>query len=938
MPHFTRFLIASCFLLFLSVSSRSATIKGLISDAKTGEPLVGAVVALDNTQYSVLTGLDGSYQLTNIPAGQYKLVVLFASYEKHESDITLTQDQEMKANVSLSSKSRMLHEVEIKSHYKNGSENQARSLEKNSDEIKNIMSAHTIELLPDITVANVLQRVSGVQVQRDAKGEARYTVIRGMDKRYNYTTVDGVKIPSPDDKGRFVPMDIFPSEIVERLEVIKSLTPNMEADAIGGGVNLVLKNAPDKFTINASAATGYNQNNFDHSYTSFSRKGIDFNDPYQKNGIDYAATPTDFQTSTLHYKNASAKPNALLSLSIGNRFLKNKKLGVIFSGSYQNTYKSSSSIFFLPSVQPGVVGTTGNVPAITDLELYKYSTQTTRSALHGKVDYNFNDKNNLSLYALYLQTDELEYRNIIDTTVQINRIGAGSGPVDLYDRSAFRRKSIANLTLHGEHTLINPLSLNYSLAYTKANGKVPDMTQLHLSQEYTVNTQTNEIVWKPVIFNSISHSWENTNDKDLSAYVNLVYKPEIFNRTVDIEAGGMYRNKNRDNYYNAYSLKPTNAQQPFTTVDDASVAVQNVHGMEPYNDLSYTVTENVSAEYLQAKAMILKKLQLLAGVRMEHTYLKYTIQMDPSNFTGQNGTFNYSDLLPGIHFKYGLNDKTNLRLSYYGSITRPSFFELVPYTFIGENLTEIGNYYLSHSTAKNFDFRYEYFPKGLDELLVGAFYKKIDNAIEYAFIHIGSGASQGALQPQNLDKPVTNFGVEVQAVKYFHSFGISANYTYTNSSVESEKKSRIRKPDNTGDTVLYVTQKRPLQGQAAHIANLSLIYKNPKLGMDAHLTWVYTGRHIAFISNYIDLDYWQKGTSFFDLSLEKRVAKHFSVYAKVNNLFNTSVVIELPYPKDQFVSKDQTYQLPYQTLSKNLLVKQDSYGRNYLIGVRYKID
>ena len=190
--------------------------------------------------------------------------------------------------------------------------------------------------------------------------------------------------------------------------------------------------------------------------------------------------------------------------------------------------------------------------------------------------------------------------------------------------------------------------------------------------------------------------------------------------------------------------------------------------------------------------------------------------------------------------------------------------------------------------------------------------------------------------PRNVSsKPATNYGAEFVVTKYFHYFGISANYTYTNSSITTTKLLRVKNSAGR-DTTLYTSDSRPLQGQAAHIANLALIYKNPVLGLDAHLTWVYTGRHIAFLSLYDGLDYWQRSTSFFDFSCEKRIHRHLSVYAKVNNLLNTSVELELMKSKDLFTGG--TYQLPYQTLKSNTLVEKDYYGRNYLIGIRYKFD
>ena len=109
-----------------------------------------------------------------------------------------------------------------------GRTERARGIERAAMNVVNVMSAKAIELSPDITVANVIQRMSGVTVERNSSGEGQYAILRGMDKRYNYTLVNGVKIPSPDNKNRFVPLDIFPSEMLDRLEVTKSLTANME--------------------------------------------------------------------------------------------------------------------------------------------------------------------------------------------------------------------------------------------------------------------------------------------------------------------------------------------------------------------------------------------------------------------------------------------------------------------------------------------------------------------------------------------------------------------------------------------------------------------------------------------------------------------------------------------------------------------------------------
>ncbi len=926
-------------LVFFANVSFAGTIKGVITDWKSNEPLVGATVFINGTKYGAVSGLDGSFEIKNVTPGSYDLSYKYVNYTSGNKTVTISSAEEVvKLSIAAVPASRQLNEVVVKGAHDRESDLNARKTEQNADQVMNIISANAIKLSPDITVANVLQRVSGVAVQRDATGEARYAIIRGMDKRYNTTMVNGIKIPSPDDKARYVPMDIFPAEILERLEVIKSLTPNVEADAIGGIMNMVLKTAPDHLTVQASAATGFSQTLLDRSYSHFNSSSIAAQDPYRSQGTTYKATAKDFSRDNLVFDNQAAKPNSLFSLTVGDRLGKRKKLGYIFSGSYQNTFKGSSSIFFKPSAQPDI----NNVAQFTDLELYQYDKQQTRTGLHGLVNYDINDKNSISVYGLFVQLNERETRHIIDTAVSIQRTGAGTGPVDIYARSAFRKQNISSFSLKGKHQLLDKVSADWTLAISQAKKDVPDLAELHTSTGVMKDTAGNQIVNTEQI-KSVHHSWENTKEIDKQGFLNLHYTPSVFGKLVEFTAGGMYRHKTRDNYYNEYDLT---GKHPFGNIltDSLTLDPSFAQGIKPYNQLTYTAYENVSAGYLQANFVIAKKLQLLAGVRMEHTHQHYEMSQDPNVVVGQNGTFDYYDLLPGAHFKYLLNKRTNIRLSYFQSITRPALFEVTPYGFSGEEFTENGNYNLKHSVAQNLDLRYEWFPKGLDQVLIGAYYKNIHNPIEYSLDPL-SGPSALNIVPRNpigsdSQSRATNYGLELQVTKFFHQFGVSLNYTYTNSSI-SASVIDYHKDAATSAYVKTVAQEtRPMQGQSAHVGNLSLLYKSSKIGFDAQLALAYTGEKIAFVSNFLGLNYWQKGITLLDFSFEKRIVKRISIYAKVNNLLNTPTIVELRQDKTRFVSTapGTFYQLPYQDLPNSVIVRKELFGQNYLLGLRFKLD
>jgi outer membrane receptor for ferrienterochelin and colicin len=221
-------------LLFLPVMALAGTIRGRITDARTGEPLVGATVYLRGTGHSDQAKLDGTFIIRNVATGDYEVIGQIISYQSFNQHITLTDAQpDQVLNLRLSDKNNSLNEVTIQGRRDPEGEVAARRVEQLAPSIVNVVSAQAIQVSPDITVANVLQRVSGVTLERSTNGDGRYAILRGMDKRYNYTLVNGIKIPSPDPYNRYVPLDIFPADLLQRLEVTKALTPSMEGDAIG---------------------------------------------------------------------------------------------------------------------------------------------------------------------------------------------------------------------------------------------------------------------------------------------------------------------------------------------------------------------------------------------------------------------------------------------------------------------------------------------------------------------------------------------------------------------------------------------------------------------------------------------------------------------------------------------------------------------------------
>jgi len=901
-------------------------IKGKVIDSTTNEPVIGATIFISNKFFGY-SGFDGSYSIKNVPDGTFKVVCSNLGFDDQEKTVVINSTVII-LNFKIEEKETSLKEVLIAGKQNKEGEKYSIDREKNSQNILNSISAKTIQLLPDITTAGVLQRMSGVSLEKTSTGEARFAIIRGMDKRYNYTLINGIKIPSPDDKFRYVPMDMFPADLMERLEVTKALTPAMEGDAVGGAMDLIMKNAPNKLTITANIAAGFSQFIKENGYENFDKKVINSKSPAQINGPNYIATPNDFTYKNFNYIRKSLPLNTSVGFSVGNRFLKDKKLGFIVATSYQNQFKGSNSTWFKPENQPAP----GNVPAFTDLYSRRYNTEQTRFGIHSKLDFIINNKNKIILYNVYLNSEETQNRKSIDTSLSIGRSGVGTGNTYKIYRSRYINQSIYNSTLQGEHKLNERLSLDWSAVYSLAKSATPDWSEYQTVERVGFDINHNQTVTTPVLNIPFYRIWMENSDKDHAGYINLKYKRELLNKPMVLSTGGLYRSKSRSNNYDEYNLIPNSSSTGEAIPFDGNLTPDKFHFNgnsaaqgSPNNALNYTATEKIAAYYVQGDVQFNNALSILGGFRIENTTQTWKTAQDATIIAGAIGSKTYTDILPSIHFKYKLSDKENLRFSYFGAINRPGFYEYIPFKIDDEDFNISGNPDLKHAIASNFDFRYELFPKGLDQLLIGAFYKNIQNPIESAISF--SGTSSATLKPTNFGT-ATNYGIEVNIAKYFGKFGVSANYTYTNSKITTSKLFY-----NNSYVSEITSQSRPLQGQSPHIGNVSLLYKNQKTGFDLQLAYVYTGEKIVLVSPYKDLDYWQKGMSQLDFSLEKRAFKYFTFYSKITNILNTPVIVQILKPN---IYTTGNFALPNQTDSNRVTVQKDLYGQNFTFGMRYK--
>ncbi len=931
-----RLFMSAALLAASATAIQAHTLDGIVKDNKTGEPLIGTVVRVKELpNVGTTTGLDGSFTLHELPdKGKYTLVVSFMAYKTKEIVVDVANDD--KVDIPMDEDLKQLGEVVVTGRREYRSDRSAVETVKNAGNVLNVMSQQSIQLSPDVNVASVLQRVSGVTMERDASGEASYAILRGMDKRYNYTLVNGVKIPSPDDKNRYIPLNIFPSDLMDRLVVSKSLTADMEGDAAGGVVDMVMKDAPSCFQLQANAAIGTTDYFWKdgRDYLTSNRSDYTKKAPYEAFGSEYKASMSDFKNGPMQLKSHSMPaPNFIGGLSVGNRFW-NDRLGVMLAGSIQNTFRGTERTYNSVKMASGE-----QAMYISKLNHRYYSIHDLTTGVHAKVDLTL-PKHKIEWYNMYVRTNSkgVRYNNSIGTEY----IGANSYTQDDEIRSLSTTQSIFATNLKGTHHLTKNFTLDWSGIFSQAKEEDPDRTYVTLSNSVSTEADadgnilsgnlwdTNKNITK-TFPKDAERRFQHNMDTDWAGYINLTYDTHFAN---DVEAlwkaGAQYRRKERSNRYYSYIFSPADNAQDLD--GNGLEQFDNVDWIckTPYSQasqLNYDSKEHIGGAYTMV-TLKTKLGELIAGFRAEHTNQIYTMLQHFRNM-GQTGEQSYWDYLPSASLKWTPTKNMNIRLSYYRSINRPGFYEIVPYQIMGEEYQEKGNPNLKRARIDNIDLRWEWFPSKTEQILAGVFYKYLKDPIEQVFVtsdgKIGAG-TDAYYMPDNLGN-AKNMGFEIDVIKYIRHFGIKANYTYTYSKITTSKREY---KEGSAEYKSGVTQSRPLVNQAPHTANISLLYKDTENGWNAQLASSFTGAKLALVSPFKDADQWDKAMFGLDLSAEKQFKNGFSIFFKANNLLDAK--------RERYLKTVNESNLQYADQKSNkTIIGTYKYGRTFLLGVRYKL-
>src|SRR5579863_3168397 len=364
---------------------RNGTVAGTAKDSG-GLSLQGALVQLAPTGKQAATDDQGQFRITDVPPGDYTVTVSYVGFAPFTQTITIAGGQTVNVDAKVEVAS-VSDQVLVTAERLQG-EAEAINIERTADNIVQVLPSRVITSLPNTNIADAVGRLPSVTLERD-EGEGKYVQIRGTEPRLSNVTINGVHVPSPEAGVRNIKLDAVPSDVVERIEVYKTLLPNQDGDAIGGSVNLVTKTPGERPTFDFATQGGYTPIQGGRSLDGFSGTG-------------------------------------------GDRFLKNKSLGILFGATHDHNNRGIDDLE--PTQAIGTNPANGNKFAyINSEDLRTYQYDRSRYGFDADVDYTL--KPGSLIYVRGLYADFHDYGSTFVYTPNAGNIVSNTGPIATFDNT-----------------------------------------------------------------------------------------------------------------------------------------------------------------------------------------------------------------------------------------------------------------------------------------------------------------------------------------------------------------------------------------------------------------------------------------------------------------------------------------------------------------------
>jgi TonB-dependent receptor len=802
---------------------RGGSVTGTVTDTSQAI-LPGATVKLDPGGLTAVSDNAGKFTIYNVAPGTYTVTVDYIGFSTFSTKVTVAEAQlgTVTAVLDVGSATESILVTAERAH----GEAEAINEEKVADNILNVLPAQVITSLPNANIADAVGRLPGVTLERD-EGEGKYVQIRGTEPRLANLTLDGVEVPSPEGGVRQVKLDVIPADLIEAVQINKTLQANMNGDAIGGSVNLVTKKAGDRPNLTIYGSGGFTP-------IADTRKVYEF------------------------------------GVVAGQRLGVQKRLGVMVSGSYDFNGRGIDDLEPAPwaplcldpsgnCVPNGQTGTKF-IPDITSVAVRQYLYDRKRYGFGTSADYRLSDSTNLYVHGLFSNFNDHGHR--FEYILNTND-GGIPGPNAAQFTTEIRSPifQVASLSLGANHVFGTSL-INWQFAVGRANMKNPigggeSHTQFNYfppgtdpnvnlpmsNCQYLPSSTTNPYLpqFSPACFseaynpadmklNSIQASDHGkTSQLNLEGTLSYAKNYHIGSHTSTFETGFYFRNAHKFDDSFEVDFTPNDV-----TAIPATPFVTNFHNSNYYgghyqygpgisweavnaylaanpgqftsstqipNSNNFDLVERVTAGYIM-NSIDFSRFRVVAGVRFEGTQDR-TLSFDNNAGTlTVPGNGSYIDVLPSVSLRMRLDSQSNsaLRFVYARGLSRPDPVFLTTATNIDNSTTPptvtIGSPGLKPEHGNNIDVLYERYLNPLGSIQAGFFYKNLTDPIVSLLSGPGnlpqcppSLATSGCYVSQAANSGSAHIaGFEIAFQQHLNylpgvlsGLGIQANYSYATS-------------------------------------------------------------------------------------------------------------------------------------------------------------
>jgi len=872
-------------LLFTSFSvfAQQGIVRGSVIDDANGESLIGVTVLVTGTTKGTITDIDGNFELRIAP-GTYTLQVSYISYASLSiEEVSVVADEiTLLSNIRLKEDVAQLEEIVVTAEAIKTTEEALLTIKQKSVNLLDGISSSSFKKIGDTDAAQAVKRVPGVSIQG-----GKYVYVRGLGDRYTKSTLNGLDVPGLDPDRNTIQMDMFSTNVIDNIIVLKSFTADKQADFTGGIVDISTKDFPEEPILNISVSGAFNPSmHFNSDYLTYKGGGTDWL------GYDDGtrAIPTGRSTNVPLFADVIGQPNSPQGLryqDILNGFdkqmgispgtsgmdygfginygdqkrLLGRQLGYNLSLSYKNETR------FYEGAEYGTFGKLSSDVVELDRRISQ------------KGSFGENEIFASALAGLALKGERAKYRlNFLHSQngnskaalydyISTNR---GSDYEALQHNLEYSQRSITNLLFSGTHSSRDgSWDVDWRISPTLSKIVDPDIRSTRIRVDGgrpTIGTESG----------IPARIWRYLDETNIASKLDLTKKVSAFSNDANLKFGGAYTYKTRDYEIQNFQIIPqgvTITEDPNILFQDENLWPSDDAGFDgtryepsfiPINTNKFDANAHYGAAYVSGEFSPSEKLKAIVGVRAEQFQQRYTGVNQQRQELENELILDDLDFFPTVNLIYGLKETQNLRFSFTQTIARPSFKEasfaeiidpITGRTFIGGLFEDIdsngdpvwdGN--LTSTRIVNLDFRWEMFQKRGQTIAASAFYKNFDRPIEIVqFVQ-----AQNNFQPRNVGTGQV-WGVEVEMRKQLDflgeglsNFSVNGNVTYTQSRVEmniAEFNSRVRNARD-GETI---DRFRDMAGQAPYIINFGVSYQGLDNGFDAGVFYNVQGRTLTFV-------------------------------------------------------------------------------------------